>query len=104
MLARDVDRGAVTADYALDLKQAVDILNKVLASELVCVLRYKAPLYMAQACRAEPIAQEFLQHANDGRLPLNLVAVRIARLRRRAELDPAGILERSVAECDGAAR
>jgi bacterioferritin len=93
-----MDRGAITASYALDLTQAVDILNKVLASELVCVLRYKRHFYMAQGLHAEPIAQEFLQHANDEQLHADQVAVRITQLGGAPDFNPAGILERSVAQ------
>ncbi len=95
---QDMNRGAVTSSYALDLTQAVDILNKVLASELVCVLRYKRHFYMAQGLHAEPIAQEFLQHANDEQLHADQVAVRITQLGGAPNFNPAGLLERSVAE------
>jgi bacterioferritin len=94
----DMDRGAITSSYALDIDQAVDILNKVLASELVCVLRYKRHFYMAQGLHAEPIAQEFLQHANDEQLHADQVAVRITQLGGAPDFNPAGMLDRSVAE------
>jgi bacterioferritin len=92
---QDMNRGAITASYALDLTQAVDILNKVLASELVCVLRYKRHFYMSQGLHAEPIAQEFLQHANDEQLHADQVAVRITQLGGAPNFDPAGMLERA---------
>ena len=95
---QDMDRGAVTASYALDLGQAVDVLNKVLASEIVCVLRYKRHFYMSQGLHAEPIAQEFLQHANDEQLHADQVALRITQLGGAPDFNPAGILDRSVAE------
>ena len=95
---QDMDRGAITASYALDLQQAIDILNKVLASELVCVLRYKRHYYMSQGLHAEPIAQEFLQHANDEQLHADQVAVRITQLGGAPDFNPAGMLERSVAQ------
>jgi bacterioferritin len=63
-----MERGAITASYGLPLREAVGILNRVLASKLVCVLRYKRHFYMAQGLHAEAIAQEFLQHANDEQL------------------------------------
>lgn len=95
---QDMDRGAITASYALDLKQAVDVLNKVLASELVCVLRYKRHFYMSQGLQAEPIAQEFLQHANDEQLHADQVALRITQLGGAPDFNPQGMLQRSVAE------
>ena len=94
----DMDRGAITESYALNLGQAVDILNKVLASELVCVLRYRRHFYMCQGLHAEPIAQEFLQHANDEQLHADQVAVRITQLGGAPDFNPEGILNRSVAQ------
>ena len=94
----DMDRGAVTSAYGLDLDQAIDVLNKVLASEIVCVLRYKRHYYMATGIHAEPIAQEFLQHANDEQLHADMVALRITQLGGAPDFNPEGLLTRSVAE------
>ena len=94
----DMAKGAVTAAYRLDLGQAVDVLNRVLASEIVCVLRYKRHFYMAQGIHAEPIAQEFLQHATDEQLHADQVALRITQLGGAPDFNPEGILTRSVAE------
>jgi bacterioferritin len=94
----DMDRGAVTSAYGLDLDQAIDVLNKVLASEIVCVLRYKRHYYMATGIHAEPIAQEFLQHANDEQLHADMVALRITQLGGAPDFNPDGLLTRSVAE------
>jgi bacterioferritin len=94
----DMDRGAVTSAYGLDINQAIDILNKVLASEIVCVLRYKRHYYMATGINAEPVAQEFLQHANDEQLHADQVAMRITQLGGAPNFDPEGLLTRSVAE------
>jgi bacterioferritin len=52
----DMEKGAVTPAYGLDLGQAIGVLNRVLASEIVCVLRYKRHYFMAQGLNAEPIA------------------------------------------------
>ena len=94
----DMDRGAVTSAYGLDINQAVDVLNRVLASEIVCVLRYKRHYYMATGINAEPVAQEFLQHANDEQLHADQVAMRITQLGGAPNFDPEGLLTRSVAE------
>jgi bacterioferritin len=94
----DMDRGAVTSAYGLDINQAIDVLNKVLASEIVCVLRYKRHYYMATGIHAEPVAQEFLQHANDEQLHADQVAMRITQLGGAPNFDPDGLLTRSVAE------
>jgi bacterioferritin len=95
---QDMDRGAVTSAYGRDLQQALDVLNKVLASEIVCVLRYKRHFYMAQGIHAEPIAQEFLQHANDEQLHVDQVALRITQLDGEPDFNPANLLTRSVSE------
>jgi len=94
----DMDRGAVTSAYGLDINQAIDVLNRVLASEIVCVLRYKRHYYMATGINAEPVAQEFLQHANDEQLHADQVAMRITQLGGAPNFDPEGLLTRSVAE------
>lgn len=93
-----MEQGAITAGYGLDRNQAIDILNKVLASEIVCVLRYKRHFYMAQGIHAEPIAQEFLQHANDEQLHADQVALRITQLGGAPNFDPEGMLSRSASE------
>lgn len=94
----DMQKGAVTSTYGRDLGQAINILNRVLASELVCVLRYKRHFFMAQGIHAEPVAQEFLQHANDEQLHADQVALRITQLGGEPNFDPEGMLTRSVAE------
>lgn len=95
---QDMDKGAVTSTYGRDLGRAIDILNRVLASELVCVLRYKRHFFMAQGIHAEPVAQEFLQHANDEQLHADQVALRITQLGGEPDFNPEGLLTRSVAE------
>ncbi len=94
----DMGRGAVTATYGLDTEQAVGILNKVLASEIVCVLRYKRHYYMAQGIHAEAVAAEFLQHAGEEQQHVDLVAHRIVQLGGAPDFNPEGLLTRSVAQ------
>jgi bacterioferritin len=94
----DMDKGAVTSTYGRDLDQAIGILNKVLASEIVCVLRYKRHYFMAQGIHAEPIAQEFLQHANDEQMHVDQVALRITQLGGAPDFNPEGLLTRSAAQ------
>jgi bacterioferritin len=94
----DMTRGAVTSAYGLDLQRAIDLLNRVLASEIVCVLRYKRHYYMAQGIHADPVAQEFLQHATDEQLHADMIALRITQLDGEPNFNPEGLLTRSVAE------
>jgi bacterioferritin len=95
---QDTDQGAITSSYGLNLVEAHKVLNSVLASEIVCVLRYKRHYYMAQGLHAEPIAQEFLQHANDEQLHADQVALRITQLGGAPNFNPEGLLARGVAE------
>ena len=60
-----IEDGAVTAGYAADRENVIETLNEALATELVCVLRYKRHYFMAQGIHSDPIASEFLQHANE---------------------------------------
>jgi bacterioferritin len=95
---QDMDKGPVTASYGLDVQAAIDVLNRVLASEIVCVLRYKRHYFMAQGLNAQPIADEFLQHANDEQIHVDQVALRITQLTGEPDFNPEGLLTRSVAE------
>ncbi len=95
---QSMEQGAITPEYKLDLTRAVEILNEVLASEIVCVLRYKRHFFMAKGLNAEPIAAEFAQHAADEQLHVDEVALRITQLGGEPNFDPDGLLTRSVAE------
>ena len=60
-----LEQGPVTDGYKADRTKVIAVLNEVLATELVCVLRYKRHYFMASGIHAEPVAPEFLQHANE---------------------------------------
>src|SRR6266576_2374238 len=60
-----IEEGAVTDAYRADRETVIKLLNEALATEIVCVLRYKRHYFMAQGIHADPIAQEFLTHANE---------------------------------------
>ncbi|HET9314640.1 MAG TPA: bacterioferritin, partial [Vicinamibacteria bacterium] len=62
---KHIENGAVIENYKADREQVVKILNEALATEIVCVLRYKRHYYMATGIHAQAVAQEFLQHANE---------------------------------------
>ncbi|HEX5368827.1 MAG TPA: ferritin-like domain-containing protein [Dehalococcoidia bacterium] len=94
----NIDQGAVTSEYGRDINQALRTLNQVLASELVCVLRYKHHYYMAKGIHAEPVAAEFLQHANDEQEHADRVAQRITQLGGDPDFNPEGILTRSASQ------
>ena len=74
---KEIEKGAVTAGYQADVGQVVELLNTALATEIVCVLRYKRHFYMAGGINAEAVAQEFLQHANEEQQHADQLAQRI---------------------------
>jgi len=93
-----IERGAVTASYAADRDTVLKLLNESLATEIVCVLRYKRHYYMAQGIDAEGVKAEFLQHANDEQLHADQIAARIIQLGGEPNFNPAGIVDRSHSE------
>ena len=60
-----IESGAVTPGYRAHRETVIQLLNEALATEIVCVLRYKRHYFMATGINAQSVAQEFLQHAND---------------------------------------
>jgi bacterioferritin len=93
-----IERGAVTESYRGDPEIVVRILNEALATELVCVLRYKRHYFMAMGIHAQPVAQEFLQHANEEQGHADEIAVRIVQLGGEPNFNPEGLTSRSHAE------
>ncbi|MFZ2269219.1 MAG: ferritin-like domain-containing protein [Azonexus sp.] len=98
--AKDYEDGAVTAGYQADRKLVVDMLNGALATELVCVLRYKRHYYTASGLQNGPIKAEFLQHAAEEQGHADLLAERIVQLNGQPDFNPATLSERSHAEYD----
>jgi bacterioferritin len=95
---QQIERGPVTAGYKADRERVIAVLNEVLATELVCVLRYKRHYYMASGINAEPVAQEFLQHANEEQVHADQVAQRITQLQGEPNFNPEGLATRSHSE------
>jgi bacterioferritin len=93
-----IEKGAVTSGYAADRTQVVKMLNEALASEIVCVLRYKRHYFMAAGIHAAPVAAEFLEHANEEMSHADLIAKRIVELRGEPNFSPDGLSDRSHAE------
>ncbi len=93
-----MDRGAVTPGYKGDTQTIIKILNEALATEIVCVLRYKRHYFMAEGIHAEPVAQEFLQHASEEQAHADLIASRITQLKGEPDLNPKGLASRSHSE------
>lgn len=93
-----IEQGPVTAGYKADRQQVISVLNVALATELVCVLRYKRHYYMASGINAEPVAKEFLQHAKEEQLHADRIAQRIIQLQGEPNFDPEGLAQRSHSE------
>jgi bacterioferritin len=93
-----IEHGAITAGYRADRDTVVKILNEALATELVCVLRYKRHHYMASGINAAGVAAEFLQHANEEQVHADQIAARIVQLGGEPNFSPEGMLSRSHSE------
>jgi bacterioferritin len=94
----NMSRGAVTDSYELDPKVVIDILNAALATEIVCVLRYKRHFYAAKGLNKDAVAAEFLQHANEEQGHADLISERISQLGGEPDLNPATLTTRSHSE------
>ncbi|HSP33549.1 MAG TPA: ferritin-like domain-containing protein [Thermoanaerobaculia bacterium] len=93
-----IQEGAVTEGYRANRETVTKLLNEALATEVVCVLRYKRHYYMAQGLNSDPIASEFLQHANEEQGHADQIANRIVQLGGSPNLNPEGMLMRSHSE------
>ena len=90
-----MEMGAVTSAYKADREKVISILNEVLATEIVCVLRYKRHHYMASGIHAQAVAEEFLEHAKEEQEHADIVAERIVQLGGEPNLNPEGLAMRS---------
>src|SRR5215212_5886832 len=93
-----IEEGAVTEGYRANKETVIKLLNEALATEIVCVLRYKRHYFMAQGIHADPIAQEFLQHANEEQGHADQLAGRIVQLGGSPNFSPEGLTTRSHSE------
>ena len=93
-----IDQGAVTEGYGADRKTVVKLLNEALATEIVCVLRYKYHYYKASGINAKSVAAEFLEHANEEQQHADQIAERITQLDGKPDFSPEGLATRSHAD------
>ncbi|HWQ69912.1 MAG TPA: ferritin-like domain-containing protein [Patescibacteria group bacterium] len=93
-----IENGAVTPGYQADRDTVIRILNEALATEIVCVLRYRRHHFMATGINAQSVAEEFLQHANEEQVHADQIAQRIVQLGGAPNFSPEGLLTRSHAE------
>ncbi len=93
-----LDDGAVTAGYTADREKVIKLLNDALATELVCVLRYRRHHFMARGIHSKSVAQEFLAHANEELGHADQLAERIVQLGGAPDFSPNELTQRSHAE------
>jgi bacterioferritin len=90
--------GAVTDGYGGDTETAVKVLNTALATEIVCVLRYKRHYFMARGIHSGPVAAEFLEHAGEEQEHADRIAERIVQLGGAPDFAPDSLSARSHSE------
>ena len=93
-----IEAGAVTAHYRGDRETVIKVMNEALATELVCVLRYKRHYFMAAGLNSGAAADEFAEHAKDEQEHADRIAERITQLGGEPNFDPSGLLTRSHSE------
>jgi bacterioferritin len=95
---KHIEQGAITESYRADRSTVVKLLNEALATEIVCVLRYRRHHFMAAGINADAVAAEFLTHANEEQQHADQIAARIVQLNGQPDFNPQGLLSRSHAE------
>ena len=93
-----IEEGSVTAGYSADREVVIKLLNDSLATELVCVLRYRRHHFMARGIHSQSVAQEFLDHSNEEQGHADEIAARIVQLGGEPDFAPDGLTGRSHAE------
>jgi bacterioferritin len=89
---------AVTPNYQGSVETTVRLLNDALATELVCILRYKFHAFNAQGINSEEVRKEFAAHAREEEAHADAIAERIGQLGGTPNFSPTGLLERSATE------
>jgi len=95
---KDIEAGAITQDYGLNVEESIKVLNDALATELVCTLRYTQHYFMANGIDSSAVAAEFLEHANEEREHAMSLAERIQQLGGKPDFNPESLTARSHAE------
>jgi bacterioferritin len=93
-----IENGAVTEGYRGDRETVIRLLNEALATEIVCVLRYKRHFYMASGIHSQAVAAEFQEHASEEQEHADLIAERITQLDGEPNFNPEGLTTRSHSE------
>ena len=93
---KNIEEGAITDSYGADRKTVLRLLNEALATELVCVLRYRRHYFMASGLDADAVAEEFLAHSNEEQGHADQIAARIVQLNGEPEFDLDGLVNGSI--------
>jgi len=96
----EIEQGPITEAYGADRDRVISVLNEALATELVCVLRYKRHHFTAKGLNAGPVAAEFLVHATEEQAHADSIALRITQLQGQPNFDPEGLTSRSHSQYD----
>ena len=94
----NMNLGPVTDAYGADLERVLYVLNQALATELVCVLRYKRHYFTAKGLNAQSAAEEFLEHAGEEQTHADKIAARITQLGGQPDFNPNTLTSRSHSE------
>ncbi|GAA4088620.1 MULTISPECIES: ferritin-like domain-containing protein [Actinomadura] len=100
---QEIDKGPITSAYGADVDRVVQVCNEALATEIVCVLRYKRHFFTATGIHAESVAQEFAEHAREEQEHADMIAERIVQLGGEPDFSPDTLTMRSHAEYDASA-
>ncbi|NDU72887.1 bacterioferritin [Actinomadura sp. DSM 109109] len=95
---QEIDKGPITEAYGADVDRVIQVCNEALATEIVCVLRYKRHYYTATGIHAETVASEFLQHAAEEQQHADMLAERIVQLGGEPDFSPDTLTTRAHAE------
>jgi bacterioferritin len=95
---KHIEEGAVTEGYKADRARVIDVLNEALATEIVCILRYRRHHFMARGINSESVKSEFLQHATEEQQHADWIAERITQLGGEPNFNPEGLGKRSHSE------
>lgn len=95
---KSIEDGAVTEDYPLDLNQAYKLLNAALATEIMCVLRYRHHQVIAKGIDRPQVAAEFKEHARDEQRHMMMIAERINQLGGNPDFNPGTVIQRTATE------
>ena len=95
---QSIEQGAVTQDYPLDLEQAYKLLNAALATEIMCVMRYRHHQIIAKGIDRPQVAAEFKEHADDEQRHMMMIAERINQLGGNPDFNPGTVPQRTATE------